>query len=93
MHGEGLISQAEYDAMLLDIYQINTAARASDDEYYPEVQAGYINHEGVVYLYEEGLPNAKTAEAAISFLIGAKIDGLGAFSYRCGCCIWRKIST
>ena len=36
MLGEGLISQAEYDAMLLDIYQINTAARASDDEYYPE---------------------------------------------------------
>ena len=77
MLGEGLISQAEYDAMLLDIYQINTAARASDDEYYPEVQAGYINHEGVVYLYEEGLPNAKTAEAAILFLIGAKINGVG----------------
>jgi hypothetical protein len=68
MLGEGLITQAEYDAMLLDIYQINTAARASDDEYYPEVQAGYIDYEGVVYLYEEGLDNAKTAQAAISLL-------------------------
>ena len=69
MLGEGLISQAEYDAMLLDIYQINTATRASDDDYYPAVQAGYIDYEGVVYLYEEGLPKAKSAEIAISSLI------------------------
>ncbi len=77
MLGEGLISQAEYDAMLLDIYQINTAARASDDEYYPEVQAGYINHEGVVYLYEEGLPSAKSAEIAISSLISYAASSMG----------------
>ena len=71
MFGEGLISQAEYDAMLLNIYQINTATRASDDDYYPAVQAGYIDYEGVVYLYEEGLRNAKTAGAAISLLVGS----------------------
>ena len=70
MFGEGLISQAEYDAMLLNIYQINIATRASDDDYYPEVQAGYIDYEGVVYLYEEGLKNAKAAELAIALLIG-----------------------
>lgn len=70
MLGEGLINQAEYDAMLLDIYQINTVARASDDEYYPEVQAGYINYEGVVYLREEGLPSAKGFEALILSLAG-----------------------
>ena len=71
MLGEGLISQAEYDAMLLDIYQINAVTRASDDDYYPAVQAGYIDYEGVVYLYEEGLRNAKTAGAIISLLIGS----------------------
>ncbi len=30
-----------------------------------------------MYLYNEGLRNAKTAEAAILFLIGAKINGVG----------------
>lgn len=71
MFGEGLISQAEYDAMLLDIYHINAAVtRASGNDYYPAVQAGYIDYEGVIYLYEEGLRNAKTARAVIVLLIG-----------------------
>ena len=84
MLGEGLISQAEYDAMLLDIYQINAAViRASGDDYYPEVQTGYIDYEGVVYLYEEGLPKAKSAEIAISSLISyiASITGYSPVSW------------
>lgn len=75
MLGEGLISEEEYTSILLDIYQLNNTdlgllsnVRASD--YYPEVQAGYIDYEGVKYLYEEGLGLAKTAEAAIGALIG-----------------------
>ena len=77
MFGEGIISQKEYESMLLDIYQINVTTRAvNDDDYYPEVQAGYINYEGVVYLYEEGLRNAKTVEAAISALFSV-LPGAG----------------
>ena len=71
MLGEGLISQAEYDAMLLNIYQINAVTRASDDDYYPEVQAGYISYDDVVYLYEEGLDLAKSIEDVFVLLIGA----------------------
>ncbi len=39
--------------------------------------AGYINHEGVVYLYEEGLPSAKSAEIAISSLISYAASSMG----------------
>lgn len=75
MLGEGIINEEEYVSMLLDIYQLNNTdlgllsnVRASD--YYPEVQAGYINYEGVKYLYEEGLRNAETIEAICAVLIG-----------------------
>lgn len=75
MLDDGLISEEEFNAMLLDIYQINTATRASGD-YYPAVQAGYINHEGVVYLHEEGLDKAKTAEGVIA-IMASTIPGAG----------------
>ena len=71
MFREGLISQRAYDAMLLDIYHINTAARISDDAYYPEVKSGDMDRKGVVYLYEEGLTKAATVNAAPAGLIGA----------------------
>lgn len=42
------------------------------------MQAGYINYEGVVYLYKEVLRNAKTVEAAISALFSILLgDGWG----------------
>lgn len=81
MLGDGIINEEEYASMLLDIYQLNNAdlgllsnARASD--YYPEVQAGYIDYEGVKFLYEGGLDAAKTAEAAVGALISF-IPGAG----------------
>lgn len=82
MLGEGLINEEEYISMLLNIYQLNNTnfglvpnIRVSD--YYPEVQVGYIDYEGVKYLYEEGLALAKTAGAACAFLIGASMAGAG----------------
>lgn len=82
MLGEGLINEEEYISMLLNIYQLNNTnfglvpnTRASD--YYPGLQAGYIDCEGVKYLYEEGLTLAKTAEVVCAFLIGAFIAGAG----------------
>lgn len=78
---EGTINNQEYDSILLNIYKIRSnnstikkLARSSD--YYPEVQAGYINYDGVVYLYTQGLKNAATANAAISLLMSA-LPGAG----------------
>ena len=88
---DGTISRCEYDSILLDIYQIkntrsNLKAAVQSNDYYPEVQTGYIDHEGVVYLYEEGLKNAATASAAVSLLLSALPGagwGLGAISVIC----------
>ena len=76
MFDDGLISQAEFDAMLLDIYQIDTAAQASGS-YYPKVQAGYINYEGVKFLYEYAMTITNSAQAAISLLLTKSNVGWG----------------
>ena len=85
---QGLISEKEYTSMLLDIYQLdkmNLLSNTRSDHYYPEVLAGYINYDGVVYLYEEGLDSAKTIQAAILSLMGLSENkavswGLGVIS-------------
>lgn len=66
MLGEGIISEEEYISMLIDIYKLSMTR---SDDYYPEIQTGYIDPEGVEYLYEEGLRNADTAQAAIVLLM------------------------
>lgn len=80
----GTISEKEYSDKLIEIYNLNDTIitnqsnrlASANSAYYPEVQCGYINYSGVKYLHNTGLDKAKTADAAIRFLIGA-IPGCG----------------
>lgn len=88
--GNGIISIQEYDAAIIDIYELedvtNNKAITQASDYYPEVQAGYINNAGVEYLYHDGLRYASTAGAAIGLLLNfnsAAGWGLSAISVVC----------
>ncbi|MDO4490138.1 MAG: hypothetical protein Q4B85_03590 [Lachnospiraceae bacterium] len=78
------------DTAIIDIYQLgdvnNNKASTQANDYYPEVQAGYINNDGVEYLYSDGLRYASTASAAIGLLLSfnpAAGWGLSAISIVC----------
>lgn len=83
MLSEGTITEEEYIQRVLEIYQLDSLPSTRSGNYYPEVQTGYITHEGVEYLHEKGFKTIKGIEALLTALasMGAGFGwGLSAVS-------------